>query len=177
MKSREELIDFSKYEVYKDGIIFSKHLGKNTKKQLTKRGYVYNTYKHKDGTLHKHYRHRVIWFYFNGVVPEGYEIDHINGDKTDNSLENLRLVTPKENLNNPVTIEKMKVLVWGNQERNKKIGAAHKGIPKSEESKKKQSLAMSGEKHPNWGKKNPVHSARMKKAPRDEFGRFIKKED
>jgi len=35
--------------------------------------------------------HRVIWEAFNGPIPEGAEIDHINGDKADNRLENLRL--------------------------------------------------------------------------------------
>ena len=177
MKCREELIDFSCYDVHKDGTVFSKTINKETKIHLMPNGYVMNGYLHKDGTNHKHYRHRVIWYYFKGNIPEGYEIDHINGDKTDNSLENLRCVTHKENYKNPTTIEKMKITNWENKEVRSRINAAIRGIPKSEEQKKKQSFAMSGEKNPNWGKKNPVHSARMKKAPRDEFGRWIKKED
>ena len=35
--------------------------------------------------------HRVIWEAFNGPIPEGAQIDHVNGDKLDNRLENLRL--------------------------------------------------------------------------------------
>jgi hypothetical protein len=44
--------------------------------------------------------HRIIWELFNGPIPEGMVIDHINGDPWDNRLENLRMVTPKANNQN-----------------------------------------------------------------------------
>lgn len=48
----------------------------------------------------RHYNaHRIIWFYHYGAWPEG-EIDHINGIRTDNRLENLRAVSPYENCRN-----------------------------------------------------------------------------
>lgn len=50
----------------------------------------------------------MIWEAFNGKIPEGYEIDHINTIRNDNRLENLRLFTHKENCNNPLTIENYK---------------------------------------------------------------------
>lgn len=43
----------------------------------------------------KLYVHRAIWFLFNGEWPN--IIDHINHDKTDNRIQNLRNVTQKEN--------------------------------------------------------------------------------
>lgn len=49
--------------------------------------------------------HRLVWEAFNGKIPEGMEIDHINCIRDDNRLENLRLVTHKENCNNPTSIE------------------------------------------------------------------------
>ena len=52
--------------------------------------------------------HRLIWEAFNGKIPEGLQIDHINTIRNDNRLSNLRLVTPKENCNNPLTIEHYK---------------------------------------------------------------------
>ena len=42
--------------------------------------------------------HRVLWEAFNGPIPEGMQIDHINGERDDNRLDNLRLVTRAENL-------------------------------------------------------------------------------
>lgn len=43
--------------------------------------------------------HRVVWETFNGPVPEGYQIDHVNDDRFDNRLDNLQLLTVNENSN------------------------------------------------------------------------------
>ena len=43
--------------------------------------------------------HRVIWALVHGEWPAS-EIDHINGDRADNRLANLRAVTPAENRKN-----------------------------------------------------------------------------
>ena len=40
---------------------------------------------------------RLIWEAFYGCIPTGMQIDHIDGDRTNNSLVNLRPVTPKQN--------------------------------------------------------------------------------
>ena len=36
----------------------------------------------------------------NGKIPNGMQIDHIDHNKTNNKIDNLRLVTPKENNHN-----------------------------------------------------------------------------
>lgn len=41
--------------------------------------------------------HRIAWIYVNGDIPPGMEIDHVNGIKHDNRIDNLRLATRTQN--------------------------------------------------------------------------------
>lgn len=41
--------------------------------------------------------HRVVWEAANGPIPAGMEINHLNGVKDDNRIENLELVTKGDN--------------------------------------------------------------------------------
>jgi hypothetical protein len=41
--------------------------------------------------------HRIIWELHFGEIPKGYEIDHINMDRSDNRICNLRLASRTEN--------------------------------------------------------------------------------
>lgn len=44
--------------------------------------------------------HRIIWTMQRGEIPKGVFIDHIDRNKLNNKIDNLRLVTPTENLRN-----------------------------------------------------------------------------
>ncbi len=48
-----------------------------------------------------HRLHRLAWMHYHGQeIPEGYWIDHINSNKSDNRIRNLRLATVSENTYN-----------------------------------------------------------------------------
>ena len=53
------------------------------------------------------YVHRLVFEMFVGTISDELEIDHINGDRGDNRLSNLRAVSHSENQRNPMTVGKL----------------------------------------------------------------------
>ena len=41
--------------------------------------------------------HQLVYIYHHGAIPQGMQIDHIDGDPGNNKIENLRMVTYQEN--------------------------------------------------------------------------------
>lgn len=92
-----QLPNFSNYIIFSDGKIWNiktqKFIG--TSNQSNK--YITVAMKDDNGNYHFMSLHKVIYTAFNGDVPSGLQINHISEEKLDNSLENLEVVTPKEN--------------------------------------------------------------------------------
>ena len=55
-----------------------------------------------------HSVHRVIWETFKGEIPEKMCIDHKDTDTYNNRLDNLKVVTYKENTHNPITLQRIR---------------------------------------------------------------------
>lgn len=73
------------------GLIFGKRLNRAVGR-IDGRGYVQIS-----SMGHVGMAHRMIWESVNGPIPDGMQINHINGIKSDNRIANLELVTPSEN--------------------------------------------------------------------------------
>lgn len=72
-------------------------LHKRTIGKIDGRGYIMVTLNGK-----RNYTHRFIWEEEHGEIPKGYDIDHLNFNKSDNRLENLQCVTHKENIHRSI---------------------------------------------------------------------------
>lgn len=63
--------------------------------------------------------HNIIWAMHHGRIPDGYLVDHIDGNPSNNSIANLRLATLSQNNNNSKkrenTSSKYKGVHWNKQ--------------------------------------------------------------
>ena len=89
---------FTNYAARKNGEVINV---KNEKiiKMIKFNGYLY--FGLSDEKLEKnknYYQHRFVYEVFRGVIPNCFEIDHINEIKSDNRLKNLQLLTHKQNV-------------------------------------------------------------------------------
>lgn len=84
---------YGNYYCTEDGRIFSV---REIKPQESN-GY-YRVWISHNGTQKQMRIHRLVWEYFNGTIPKGMQINHVNGVGTDNSIKNLELCTQSENI-------------------------------------------------------------------------------
>lgn len=94
-KDIKELVNRVRYCYKKGHLIWSdcrvKRLNNSIVGSLNDRGYRVVKFKGKSYKVH-----RIIWFLHKGKLPKE-QLDHINGIKDDNRIENLREATNQEN--------------------------------------------------------------------------------
>lgn len=68
--------------------------------------------------------HRAVWVYHNGKIPKGMHVHHIDGNKDNNDISNLTLLSAKEHMGLHNTSERL--TKWWHSEKGKK--ANKKGV-------------------------------------------------
>jgi hypothetical protein len=95
-----------RYEVCEDGKIYNTNFaGTGKRKEISQ--YLTNGYPSVSVVTNKGdrktvYVHRLLAQYFLGGVPEGHEVNHIDGNPTNNALSNLEVITHAENIQHAV---------------------------------------------------------------------------
>lgn len=88
---------YQEYLEYRDGKLYWKKRPSNAAKMDVPVGKLDGGYLRFFFKGKSHRVHRVVWMMHNGVIPEGYEIDHLYHDKEDNRIEMLRCVRKIDN--------------------------------------------------------------------------------
>lgn len=119
--------DYTKYEIYEDGRIWSYSRNKFLKPK-TDDGYQRVHLTDNEGKQKWYLVHRVVYeAVTRSPIPEGLQVNHINEIKTDNRFENLNLMTQKENINwgtrTERAIKSISKARINNPKRSKAVGA------------------------------------------------------
>ena len=86
------------FEVSNTGIVRNKITKKVLEQKTTPDGYKVVYIKDGSNTYPKERVHRLVYRAFKSKDIKGKEIDHIDGDKTNNNLKNLEIVAHRENM-------------------------------------------------------------------------------
>lgn len=107
----KDIVDYEgQYQVSNLGNIYSVKRKKVMKPQVNCWGYLVIGLRNNKNKTRKIYQvHRLVAQAFIPNPENKPQIDHINTQKSDNRVENLRWVTSKENMANPITKEKCKI--------------------------------------------------------------------
>ena len=90
---------FDNYAASKDGVVINLKNKKIMTMSKNNSGYLsFSIYNKNLEKTKSYFQHRFVFEVFNGKIPPHLEIDHINGDKTDNQKINLQLLTHQQNV-------------------------------------------------------------------------------
>lgn len=201
MKANELMIGFKYipeyemlYSIDRNGNVFSHISGKILKSHPNHRGYLMVDL-YKDGKVKKCVIHRLVAITYVPNPNNFPEIDHIDTNRQNNNVENLRWCTRKENCNNPLSLKHNgdskkgeKHYLYGkslSKEVKAKMSASHVGHTVSEETRRKISNANSGHimseeqkqliSESNKGKRMGKENQRAKEVRQyDKYGKFLK---
>jgi hypothetical protein len=110
---------YTNYDISNNGNIRNNKTGRILKKRMHPKGYeILNV--RKDKIAKGELVHRLVIEAWQGIIPRNLQVDHIDRNRKNNNIDNLRVVTPIENLDNRLVIGNVPSIVY-NQHTNKFI--------------------------------------------------------
>lgn len=97
------LVNNANYYVSTDAKVYSIQSAQFLTPIRANNGYLMITLTYKDGTIKTHTLHKLVWTTYNGDVPYGLELNHIDANKENCKLSNLETLTHKENCNSIIS--------------------------------------------------------------------------
>jgi hypothetical protein len=95
-----EVKDYPNYLIYEDGRVYSKNKNKFMKPQFNNHNGYYKLNLCKDGKKKPFLIHRLVALHYIPLIDGKDMVDHIDQNKTNNDISNLRWVNHSENMIN-----------------------------------------------------------------------------
>ena len=109
---------YTKYEASSLGNVRHRVNKNNLAKRVSRYGYIsYNVYEDHSDRWVQRFAHRLVFMAFNGPINSDTPVDHIDRNKSNNKLDNLRKSTRLENANNkkqiiyPVSFRRIELII------------------------------------------------------------------
>ena len=97
----KKINNFPAYSITSDGKVWSRHTRSFKTLERHYKGYLYIKLYNAPAKPKKEFIHRLVLTHFGPEPEPGQcQVDHINRNRADNRLENLRWVTPEQNRDN-----------------------------------------------------------------------------
>jgi hypothetical protein len=110
---------YKDYDISNEGNVRNNKTGRILKKRLHPRGYEIINIRNQKKRVSE-LVHRLVIQTWEGIIHTGLQVDHIDRNRLNNNLNNLRIVTPIENLNNRLVMGSVPFIVY-NKSTNKFI--------------------------------------------------------
>lgn len=102
----KQINNYSRYEISNDGQIYNKQTKELMSQNDNGGGYMQVYLRSDDGQRKRLYVHRLVYMAHGGTIPKGYEINHIDENKTNNDISNLECITHTQNQNHGTRSER-----------------------------------------------------------------------
>lgn len=94
----EQAEGFSRYLISTDGQVYSIDKDRIIKPNVNSSGYIRVPLYNDENEYKQTLVHRLVYMAHKGAIPKGMQINHKDENKENNCIENLEVVTPKQNV-------------------------------------------------------------------------------